>query len=233
MARTSLRGSRRPALVAVLLAALVGLHPAAVQASPLPDDVTEWFTELAAQTVADVRPVTGGTQPQVAAGEPRPLYQWSHEFRHGEPTDEHVAAIDEWIAPFAGGGEPAGVVVAWRHEGEISLAYTEEDADLAAAIAGLPPEALVVHEPVTGAHFAVEDGTVSTLRSSIFPSTEPLPLADFQPVLAEQVAQMSVPDEPEGGSRRWGPAAGVVALMVVALLLAAAAARRRRGSGHT
>lgn len=231
MTRTSRPGGRRPLLVAVLLPALLGPSPTTAHAATVPDDVTEWFTEVAAATATAVWPGPDDAGSRVSAGEPRPLYQWSEEFRSGAATDEPVTAVEEWIAPVTSAGEPAGVVVAWRHEGEIALAYTEEDAALAAAIAGLPGAALVVHEPVIGAHFAVDDGTVSTLRSSTFPSTGPLPLADFQPVLTERVAEMSLPDEPEGGSRWWLPAVWVAlgGLVLAGLVLVAAAAWRRRG----
>ncbi len=224
--------ARTPVWVLLLTLAPALLGPMTAGDQALPDDVVAWFDEEAA---AEAATAFDGDAP-ATVGEPRPLHLWSEDFLDGEPTDTPVVATEEWVAPYAVDGTPAGTVVAWREDGVVTFASADDHAELAAALTEeAPAGALIVEEPMLAAHFALDDGTVTTLLTGFYVGPPTAPLDTVQAALAEQVEDLVAAAVPEpGGDGRWLPLLwGVLGVaFVAAVALAVLSGRRRTAPGN-
>lgn len=213
----------------LVLAALV----ATAVPDPVPDDVAAWFGSDAVAAVTTTREgLDAGPRP-VTVGGPHELHLWSEDFRAGSATDVPVTPLEQWIAPYGTDGRPAGSVTAWREEGVVTLAMTDDHAELAAALDGLPAEAFVVHEPMLAAYFALEGGTVTTLVPGFFEGPPAAPVSTFQAGLADQVDGLMGAVAPEPGPRWWVPVTWAVLAGAVLAALVYPLALARRRHGHT
>ncbi|WP_299273314.1 hypothetical protein [uncultured Georgenia sp.] len=214
-------------LVPPLLAATLAGVPLGTAA--VPDDVAAWFADTAAGEVTGVEwPVD---VEHVTVGAPRPQHRWSTEFLAGEATDTPVTPLEQWVAPYAGDGVPAGTVVAWREEDAVTLAYVDDHAELGKALTDLAPDAVLVEEPMLGAYFSLVDDEVTTLIPGFYQGPSSAPLSTFRPVLAEQLDELvaaAVP-EPAPTARWWVPVVwtGLALALLTALAMAGRALWRR------
>ncbi len=188
-------------LVPLLLAATALGTALPSGSDEVPDDVAAWFVNEAVGTVTELELPEEYTT--VAVGDPRPEHLWSSDFLAGKATDEPLAPLEQWVAPYSGDGVPAGTVAAWREDGVVTFASADENALLGAALTELAPDAVLVEEPMLGAHFAVVDETVTTLVPGFFEGPSTAPLSSFQPVLADQVAEHIAAAVPEPQPDRW------------------------------
>lgn len=199
-------------LVGGTLLALLAV--AGTDARPVPDDVAAWFAEhgSTAATTAGADLAEG----DVTLGGVFPLHLWSEPVRTGAPAADPVVPREEWVATYSRDGAPAGTLVAWRDDGEVTFASIDDHAELAAALATLPPGSPVVEEPMLGAFFTIRDGEVSTLLPGFYEGPPAAPLATFSQTLAAQLDGMvGGAAEPEEGGR-WLPVAGAVGAALVA-----------------
>lgn len=224
----------------LLVAALAGT----AAGSEVPPDIAAWFDQQAAATVQEISRdlvVLDEAPPQyrtLEVGRPRALHAWSADFRAGDATAAPTEPVGEWAAPYLGDGAPAGMVVAWHEDGAAALAYVDDAAELAAAVAKLPDDALLVQAPELGAHYAIVAGTVHTLHATRYGKTgATVPLATFQEQLAAWFADVAGPvhtpaDASPSAALMVGALAGG-ALLLTGLLLAVRVRRRTRLSpGH-
>lgn len=238
------------ALTAALPAAAVlaaAPSPLGAAAPEVPQDVADWFTQEAAPTIMatiegmvvvddDERPRAYAT---VEVGSARQVHRWSDGLVAGDDDASPLTPIEEWVAPFEGDGRPAGVVTAWREDGEATLAQFDDNSGLSRALMELAPEASYVVEPRLHAHFALVGRKVLVLDAPApTESGDSVALESFAeslPVwLAEAGAASAV--EPEPQPRPWIAATVVVAaagaVVVVGLLIARAWRRTRRADGR-
>lgn len=173
------------AAVAVSLALAVSSATAAVD---VPDDVVE---------IMDCAAADGGTMLTEACGNgsfsgPRAVHAWSAEFLAGE-DGAVVGEPEEWIAVrFDADGVVRGTALAWQPtEAEYELAGYDNGVELGELvlmfIEGAPPDALLVHDPPSGAWYMVSGDTVTPLNdwaTQIVPGATPL--ADARSLIAAE-----------------------------------------------
>lgn len=205
----------RSPLTGLMLLALLAVVGAA--APTVPDDVAAWFADHASSTAATVgADLTDEAEGPVTVGGAFPLHLWSEPVRTGEPTTDPVVAREEWVAAYTRDGAPAGTLVAWRDDDEVSFASIDDHTELAAALATLPAGSPVVEEPMLGAFFTIRDDEVTTLVPGFYEGSRTAPLAAFSQTLAAQLERMvgGAAEPQERG--RWLPVAGAVGAALVA-----------------
>ncbi|MFC8190520.1 hypothetical protein ACFUMH_02520 [Cellulomonas sp. NPDC057328] len=243
--------------------ALLVAPPSAAEPPVVPADAVTWFADEAAALIAESQEGAVTTDREavigyvgVQVGTPVALTAWTREFIAGTTGAAPTAALEQWVAPLTRGGEPVGVVSAFRDRGRVGLAFFDDDASLAAALQALPDDATVVFDAPLDAYFLhVPQGIAPLSESSRAEIASRVPVEQFQEQLearhgdaARAPAVQAPPTDPRsamaGGGATVPPGARADAapawLLPVGAAVAAAGAGvllhrglRRRGRGTT
>jgi len=158
-------------------------------------------------------------------------------------TDERLAGdldgrptrmVNQWAVPVSLGGDPLGVAIVWINleTDTAELAEFEPDADAAVALADVPDDAQLVHEPGSAAWFALADDTLTPLVAGSSGVTEPTPVDEV--ALTTPTPAPDAADAVDDSGGRVGlviAAVAILAAVVVAALLLPGR-RRRKASGE-
>jgi hypothetical protein len=232
----------------------------------VPPDAQEWFSDHAARVVAEIRgsadiidiaeKATATAAGAISVGSVHALAMWSAEYRNGVSDAVVSTPIDEWIAPMMTDGRFSGTVTAWRERGVVTLAYFDDNAELARALDATAVDIPVVYDAPLDAFFTVSDEAVAPLSRTAYAEIQKATaVVDFQRLLVVRYAGFdkdvsglspsdpqaamvgggpsvprSVAGGPSAGGRTWvrGVGVGVMIASVFALVWSLARSRAKR-----
>lgn len=207
------------ALVTLALASAVVAAPAAASASDgsVPPDVRAYVTgggllerlddiygeNAAGEGIAFDETTTPGAISRV--------YLFTDERLAGDTAGKPTRMVNQWAVPVSVGEEPVGVALIWVNTETESpeLAEFDPDADAAVALAAVPDDAQLVHNPENAAWFALAGDTLTPLVSGSSGVAEPTPID-------QAVLPSPAPDAPDAGD---DASAGIGVAIAAALIL--------------
>lgn len=148
------------------------------------DTPTPERTELVGGGLPDIPDLSG----DVVSGSITELFEFTPEFLAGEDTKVIFAPFETWVSPLMRGDELLAVQFITREATRPAWAGFDADPTLAAAIAELPADAILVVHSANRQYYAIEGDTVRPLPDlSAHPLlTTPLSLHEAQKVFAQQ-----------------------------------------------
>ncbi|GHD83239.1 hypothetical protein [Salinibacterium amurskyense] len=137
----------------------------------------------------------------IELGEIDRVFLWSNDFHSGVPTDTPVQYVNRWKVPVLIGEEPVGVALIGFDPATVEPEMIDfiRSPGTALALDDVDNDATLVHEPETGAWFALIDDELTPLVRGSSDVAGDTTLAAYQPIVAtrsiEVVEETPQPDQ--------------------------------------
>lgn len=219
------------AVVAALLAMMLGAAPAAATQGSVPPEVIVFATDpdglvLSLEDFFGVAADGTGIDfdDTTEIGRVDRVFSFTPDWLAGERTGTPALIANQWVAPVRIADEPVGVAVIWINPGTVrpQLADFLPSPELAAALVDLPAEASLVFDDERIAWLLLEEATLTPVLGDGSPTT----LTAYQRGLAPDDAAPAAEGVNLGSVLSVGIIVAV-ALVVVLVLLIPLARRRR------
>ncbi|UOY00432.1 hypothetical protein [Blastococcus sp. PRF04-17] len=185
---------------AALTAVLAWAAPAAALPEPtIPPDVTDFYTDEAADWAAALGAGLDSDFSDVRVGAVHEVFWFSKAFVDGEPTDEPVRPSGTWLGVLQRGDQVLGTLGVWKPDGGRAEPFgLENGVPIATAMGTLAPTELLVQDEPTGAYYALSGTAARPLNDWAREYlSEPGDVAALQDVVAARYAELAnQPAEP-------------------------------------
>jgi hypothetical protein len=189
------------AMVTVAAALVLLSGPAlALPSAEVPADVRAVLDGVAQRAAPEL---AGGDDPaDIQAVDVHEVYRFTADFLRGRRVDVAVVHAGAWLAVLQRDDVVLGTVrVAAPDGAEPAVTRSDEDVELAQALASVATGELVVEDPKSGALFGLDADSVRPLNDwARLDLNRPSRLSDLQRVLA---AQLGLDRSDSGASRDW------------------------------